>query len=133
MRPKGSAAELERRRHRALQLVDAGERPSVVARILGVTPSSLARWRRLAHSPDGLAAKPARGPKPRLTEEHLIALTGLLHQGAVAHGWPNHLWTAKRVAILIHRHFGITYHPDHLRKLLRYRLGWTSQKPQKHA
>jgi transposase len=98
MRPKGSAAELERRRRRAVQLLDAGERPSVVARILDVTRSSLARWQRLARSPDGLAAKPALGPQPRLSDEQLTALTLLLHQGAVAHGWPNHLWTAKRVA-----------------------------------
>lgn len=133
MRSQGSAAELERRRRRAVQLVEAGERPSVVARILGVTRSSLARWRRLSQSPDGLTAKPALGPKPRLTEEQLAALTVLLRQGAVAHGWPNHLWTAKRVAVLIHRHFGVSYHPEHVRKMLKHRLGWTSQKPQKHA
>jgi hypothetical protein len=38
MRPKGSPEELERRRIRALQLVEAGESPHDVARILGVTP-----------------------------------------------------------------------------------------------
>jgi hypothetical protein len=51
----------------------------------------------------------------------------------VTHGWPNHLWTAKRVAVLIQRHFGIHYHPDHVRRLLNQRLHWTSQKPQKRA
>src|SRR5437660_8377712 len=101
MRPEAGAEELERRRRRAVQLVDAGERPGVVARIWGVTPSSLSRWRRLAYLPDGLVAKPLLGPKPRLSEEHLTALEVLLNQGAVAHGWPNHLWTAQRVAVLI--------------------------------
>src|SRR5277367_4820219 len=105
MRSIGTASELERRRRRAVALVDAGETPSVVARILGVTPTSLHRWRRLAHQPDGLAAKPARGPKPRLSDQQLVALEGLLNKGAVAHGWPNHLWTGKRVAVLIRRHF----------------------------
>jgi transposase len=133
MRSEGTAAELERRRRRAVRLVDAGERPGVVARILGVTPSSLSRWRRLARLPDGLAAKPALGPTPRLSDEQLTALETLLHLGAVAHGWPNHLWTAARVARLIQRHFGIGYHPEHVRKILKTRLGWTSQKPQKHA
>jgi transposase len=80
-----------------------------------------------------LAAKPARGPKPRLTNQQLAALEALLKQGAVVHGWPNHLWTSKRVAVLIQRHFGIHYHPDHVRRLLRQRLRWTSQKPQKRA
>lgn len=45
----------------------------------------------------------------------------------------NHLWTAKRVAVLIRRPFDIRYHPDHVRRLLRRRLSWTSQKPQKRA
>lgn len=133
MRPRGSAAALEWRRSRAVQLVDGGERPSVVARILGVTSPSLHRWRRLARQPQGLAAKPALGPKPRLTEQQLSALEVALRQGAVAYGWCNHLWTAKRVAVLIRRRFGVQYHPEHVRKVLKRRLHWTSQKPQKHA
>ena len=57
----------------------------------------------------------------------------LLDQGAPAHGFPNELWTAARVAQVIHRHFGVTYHPDYVRRLLRRRLGWTSHKPQRRA
>jgi transposase len=133
MRPEGGAAELERRRRRAVWLVEAGERPGVVARILGVTPSSLSRWRRLACRPDGLAAKPALGRRPRLRDEQVSTLETLLLQGAVAHGWPNHLWTAKRVAALIWRHFGVSFHPEHVRKILRRRMSWTSQRPPKHA
>src|SRR5437764_4981586 len=128
MRPVGTTAELERRRRRSVALVDAGESPSVVARILGVTPSSLRRWRRLARQPDGLVAKPAPGPKPRLTTEQLAGLEALLNEGAVAHGWPNHLWTCKRVAVMIQRHFGVRYHPSHVYRLLVRRLHWTSQK-----
>jgi transposase len=113
--------------------VEAGESPGVVARILGVTPSSLRRWRRLARQADGLAAKPSVGPKPRLTAEQLTGLEALLNEGAVAHGWPNHLWTCKRVAVLIQRHFGVHYHPAHVYRLLVRRLHWSSQKPQKRA
>src|SRR5437868_13186548 len=109
MRPVGSADELERRRRRAVALVEAGESPGVVARILGVTASSLRRWRRLARQAGGLAARPAPGPKPRLTDQQLAALEALLNEGAVAHGWPNHLWTSKRVAVLIQRRFGVRY------------------------
>jgi transposase len=114
-------------------LVEGGESPSVVARILGVTTSTLRRWRRLARQPDGVAAKPALGPRPRLSKPQLATLEALLSEGAVTHGWPNQLWTSKRVAVLIQRHFGIHYHPDHVRRLLNRRLHWTSQKPQKRA
>jgi transposase len=133
MRPVGSALELERRRRRAIELVDDGEHPSVVARILGVTASSLSRWRRLVRQPNGLASQRSVGPKPRLSDDQLLVLKTLLLQGAVAHGWANQLWTAARVAVLIHRHFRIDYHPEHVRKILKRRLNWTSQKPQKQA
>jgi hypothetical protein len=35
------------------------------------------------------------------------------------------------VARLIEREFGIRYHPEHVRKVLERRLGWTSQKPRR--
>jgi hypothetical protein len=56
-----------------------------------------------------------------------------LLQGAKAHGWHNQLWTAARVARVIERHFGRRYHPEHVRKVLKQRLGWTSQKPRRKA
>jgi transposase len=116
-----------------VQLVNAGESPTVVARILGVRATSVHRWRRLARGADGLTARPAFRLPPRLTDDQLAVLEALLQQGARAHGWPNQLWTAARVAVVIHRHFGIDYHPEHVRKVLKQRLHWTSQKPQKRA
>jgi len=130
MRPKGTAAELERRRRRAVQLLGQGEAPGAVARILGVRPSSLHRWRRMACRPEGLAAKPVSGARRRLSDPQLAELEHLLRQGATAHGFPNELWTSARVAQLIHRHFGVQFHPDYVRRMLRRRLDWTSHKPQ---
>lgn len=132
-RPLGTAAELERRRLRAVTLVDQGESPSTVARILGVHETSVHRWRRLARKPHGLHARPVPGPTPRLSDYHLGKLQRFLLQGAHKHGWPNRLWTAERVARLIDDRFGISYHPEHVRKILKQRLGWTSQKPQVRA
>src|SRR3984893_13133782 len=83
-------------------------------------------------SPDGLAAKPAPR-RSRLTEDQLRQLEALLLQGARAHGWPNQLWTAGRVAVLLQRHLDIRYHPEPPRKILKRRLGWTSQKPRRQA
>ena len=134
MRPTGTAAELERRRTRAVELLNNGESPTVIARILGVCRTSLYRWKKMAQAdPKGLAAKPHPGPKERLTAEQLAELETLLLQGAAKHGWPNVLWTAQRVTEMIHRHSGITYHVEHVRTILRHRLRWSSQKPQKKA
>jgi len=133
MRPKGTAAELERRRRRAVELVERGESPTTVARILGVLPTSIHRWRRLARQAHGLDARPNAGHAPRLSDDQLRLLERLLLQGAKAHGWPNQLWTADRVARLIRERLGVTHHPEHVRKVLKRRLGWTSQKPKRKA
>jgi len=124
---------LERRRRRAVALVEQGEPRAAVARVLGVHPKTLARWLRRARSPDGLQAKPHGGPVPGLNDLQLLQLEQLLLDGAKFHGWKNELWTAARVARLIERFFGRTYHPEHVRRILRQRLNWTSQKPRRKA
>jgi transposase len=132
MRPHGTPEELARRRLRAVAAYREGQTPSVIARVLGVDRRTAHRWVRLARTPGGLAPVPVVRP-PRLSDPQLAQLEGLLLQGATQHGWATDLWTAARVAALIRRHFGISYHPEHVRKVLKRRLRWTSQKPQKKA
>jgi transposase len=134
MRPIGTAEELERRRRRAVELVKQGESPDDVAHFLGCGRSSVYTWLKLEREQSAaLAARPHTGPTPRLSDAQLNELESLLLQGAKTHGWRTQLWTADRVAQLIERHFGITHHPEHVRKVLKRRLRWTSQKPQKKA
>src|SRR3954447_9715827 len=134
MRPIGSAEELQRRRLRAVELVDQGGPPEAVARFLGCGRSSVYTWLKLAREGLGhLAAKPHPGRTPRLGEAERKRLEGLLLQGAKAHGWRTDLWTAARVSELIERHFKVAFHPEHVRKVLKRKLGWTSQKPQRKA
>ena len=87
----------------------------------------------MAQQTDGLTAKPVPGAKRRLTDPQLAKLERLLLQGATRHGYPNELWTAARVAQLIQRRFGVKYHPEHVRKVLKHRLNWSSHKPQTRA
>src|SRR4051812_24405199 len=126
-RPIGTAAELERRRKQAVQAVTGGQSRQTVAEVLGVHYKTVARWVRAARQPGGVDAKPPPAPAPGLTDAHLRRLAGLLAKGAKAHGWHNELWTAARVARLIERHFDISYHPEHVRKILKRRLGWTNR------
>jgi transposase len=134
MRPIGTAEELQRRRLRAVELVNEGESPEDVAHFLGCGRSSVYTWAKLAReNPSALAAKPHPGRTPRLSEADRQRLEGLLLEGAKAHGGRTALWTAARVADLIEREFRVTFHPEHVRKVLKRKLGWTSQKPQRRA
>ncbi|WZP00344.1 winged helix-turn-helix domain-containing protein [Isosphaeraceae bacterium EP7] len=131
MRPIGTAEELQRRRIRAVELVAQGESPDDVAHFLGCGRSSVYTWVKLAkESIETIAAKPHAGPKPRLGSAQLEQLEDELKKGAVHHGWRTELWTAARVADLIERLFRITFHPEHVRKILKRRLRWTSRKPE---
>ena len=110
-----------------------GETRKTVAQVLGVHYKTVARWVREANRPGGVAAKPRHRTEPGLSDADLRKLEALLLKGAKAHGWHNELWTAARVARLIDREFDLDYHPEHVRKVLKRRLGWTSQKPRRRA
>src|SRR3954465_10985004 len=123
MRPPGTAVELQRRRLRAVELVNAGESPDDVARFLDCGRSSVYTWLKLAREDLGkLAAKPHPGRTPRLTPEQLAGRDGLRRKGAKAHGFRTALWPAARAAELIERQFGVAFHPEHVRKVLKRRL-----------
>jgi transposase len=132
MRTPGTAAEREYLRKRAVQAVREGLSPTTVAKAFGVHRVTVHDWLRKARTPGGLDAKPVRRACA-LSDEQFHALEALLLQGASRHGWPNDLWTAARVTEVIRRHCGIALHPEYVRKLLKRRLGWTSQKPQTKA
>ncbi len=132
MKRSVTVSELERRRKRAVEAVREGQKASTVAKVLGVDRGSVYRWLRQALIPGGLDAKPLRR-EPGLSDAQLRQLQALLLQGAGRHGWPNDLWTAARVREVIRRHFGVAYHPEHVRKVLKRRLGWSSQRPQRKA
>src|SRR5437763_10661064 len=132
-RPLGTADELERRRKQAVQAVTGGESRTTVAKVFEVHYKTVARWVRQARKPGGVDARPQPRPEPGLSEADLRTLEGLLAKGAKAHGWHNQLWTAARVTRLIVRHFDINYQPERVRRILKRRLGWTSQQPRRKA
>ena len=134
MRIKGTPAELEARRRRAAKLLRQGKGVNEVARIVGASSSSVSRWKTTLRKrgEDGLNAKPHPGRKPCLNKAQKRRLVTLLKRGAPAVGYPNDLWTCRRVADLIGRTFGVWYHHAHVWKILRS-LGFTAQKPEARA
>jgi len=134
MRPKGSAAVLEARRHRALRLLDQGRSLNEVARLLDCAPSSVMRWRdvRDAGGVEALRVRFSPGRPPKLGARERRRLEQLLLRGAQAHGYATDLWTTARVAQVISRAFRVRYHRAHVSRLLRG-LGWSVQKPERRA
>jgi transposase len=134
MRPFGSPEELQRRRQRAIELLNGDHQPVEVAVRLGVDRRSVRRWKAAYRKQGvkGIQAKAAPGRPPKLDPEAREKLKRLLMKGAKSAGFSTDLWTCPRVAQLIHRRFGVRYHVDHIGRLLRS-LGWTPQKPQRRA
>ena len=134
MRPKGTPKELERRRLRAMMLLDKGMSGVEVAEMLGVTPGAVSQWKKRYQraGPDALRAKPNLGPKPKLTARQCERLGRLLIQGARKHGYRTELWTLKRIGELIEKRFGVTYEESAVWRVLRG-MGWSCQKPERRA
>lgn len=134
MRPFGSPAQLEWRRRRAVEMLEQGYRPVDVAAALDVDRRSVRRWK-AAVQRDGTSAIEARtasGRPPKLNARQKLQLERLLLKGAQTAGFPTELWTCPRVVQLIESRFGVSYHPDHVSRLL-HGLGWSPQRPQRRA
>lgn len=135
MRPEGSAKELEARRRRAVELLDQGHPPSVVADRFGVGRGSVTRWRqaREAEGDAGLDAKPHPGCPPKLSDDDLVELETLLLQGPLNHGFPTDLWSLSRIAKVIRGRFDVSLSTSQVWTILRKRMGWSAQKPESRS
>ena len=134
MRPHGSAKTLEQRRRRAVELLKRGLTMEEVSHRVGCSISSVCRWKQAVTQggPEALKAKPVPGRPRKLQDAECERLLELLLAGARAYGYPNELWTLKRIARVIRREFGADYHPNHVWRLLR-RFGWSCQVPEWRA
>jgi transposase len=112
--------------------MEQGEPRKLIARFLGVSLTSLSRWRKLADAGE-LRAKPTPGAPRQLTNQDFRSLEELLLQGATAHGWLNDLWTGPRVAQVIEKHFRVKYHPNYICGLLKKNIKWTPQRPKQQS
>jgi transposase len=124
----------EGRRLRALELKERGWKQAEIAEALGVTEGAVSQWMKRAREEgaQALRHKPPPGAPSRLSDEQRARLPELLAQGAEAHGFRGEVWTCERVAIVIRKEFGVSYHPAHVSRVVRA-LGLSLQKPQRRA
>jgi transposase len=125
----------EGRRLRAFELKQEGWSQQRIAEALGVSKGAVSQWMKRARDGGGVEAlkrRPAPGARSRLSEERRMKLPELLERGAEAHGFRGEVWTCERVAIVIRREFGVSYHPAHVSRLLKA-LRHSLQKPQRRA
>ena len=134
MRSKGTASELEARRRIGVEKVRNGWTQAEVADFLGVHAVTMARWvaRHRQQGDAGLAARPTPGRPRFLTPVQERLVLHWLADKPTNHGFRTDLWTARRVAELIRRRFGVTFHPNYLREWLSKR-GCSPQKPRRRA
>jgi transposase len=133
-RTPGSSAQNEAKRRKAIEIIKSGLTQAEAAKQTKVILRTVQRWWKLYrdHGDEGLQSTKATGRPRRLTEKDSEKLGKILLKGAVAAGFPNELWTSKRVLTVIKSKFGVEYHANHLPRLLRS-LGFTPQRPQREA
>lgn len=124
----------EARRFLAFELREDGWEQRDIAQTLGVTEGAVSQWMKAADNlgPAALAASPHPGSPPRLGEAQFQHLLAILAKGAEAYGFRGEIWTCARIACVIAKEFGVSYHKAHVSRLLK-QLKWTPQKPRQRA
>jgi len=125
---------LEKRRLAAVRLFGKAVNNSEIGRRLKVCNQTVSRWRKqfAAGGKAALGQAGRAGRKPRLSAADQERLVELLKQGPERLGYEMPLWTCWRVAHLIEKEFGVSYHAGHVWKLLRA-MNWSVQRPTGRA
>jgi transposase len=112
--------------------VNDGMSEKKAARIVGVGHRTLQDWifKFRRGGLEALVKGPFPGRRPKLTPEQFEELAVLIEQGPEEVGLDTGVWTSRLVVNLVRKRFGVKYHPDHMRKILR-RLGFSVQVPKR--
>jgi transposase len=131
-----TSSQKEERRLAAASLVQSGvqsgrQSQAQIARELGVSRQIVSRWVKQLQS-GGTQALLHRRPSGRpacLTSSQWQAVLSILREGAQASGFATERWTLLRIAQMIKKRFGVSYHPHYLSERL-HALGWSVQTPE---
>ena len=113
---------MEERRLAAAQFLRAGGSQAETARIYLVSRATTTRWARALRAGRTLESRKATGRPCRLSGEQLRSLYAL---------WETReRWSAQGFALAIRRALGVTYHADHVGRLL-IRMGLREKRARK--
>jgi transposase len=119
-------------RIQGLRLVHEGSRETDAARILGVGRRTLQEWihRFRSRGLPGLRKGPFKGGTSKLTDEQKAELFGIIQGGPQEAGLDTGVWTTPIIVKLVKDLYGVSYHPDHMGRIL-HKLGYSVQYPTK--
>src|SRR4051794_9956120 len=120
----------EYRRMRVWEMHQQGHKQSAIAAALGLSQGGVSHIlaRVQVGGEEALRQRKPKGAQARLSLAQKAELLIKLQQGAQAHGYAGDVWTTARIAELIHREYGVQYHPDYIGPFLRA-CGWSVQRP----
>lgn len=120
----------EWRRLRAWELKQQGWAQEDIAEALDASPGAVSQWMHAADSggADALRRHVSPGHPAKLTPAQQLLIPDFLWHGAEAYGFRGDVWTCARLAQVIEWEFRVSYHKDHVSRLLK-ELGWTPQIP----
>ena len=127
--------QMEERRLLGGRWLQAGKLSQAeIARRLGVSRTAVSDWAgQLAKGGlKQLRRRKSKGRPSKLAPAQQQRLLRQLKRGARAAGFTTERWTLRRIQKVIEREHEITYHRNHLGRLLA-RLGWSPQVPLPQA
>jgi len=117
-------------RRRGVDLLEKGWRQTKIAEALGVSQSSVSKWK-IRYKQEGrsmLKDKPLLGAPRQLTKEQEQELVQILKQGAQTYGYDGDFWNYKRIKRVLSEAFSIDLSVRQGGRILK-RLGFSRQKP----
>lgn len=118
------------RRLRASEYFSGGQMTqAAISRELQVSRQSVSRWYRQWEQGGVRALRGAgrAGRKPKLSRQQQSRLMVTLERGARVHGFDSDRWTLDRVATIIKKLTGVSYHRGHVWRIVQG-LGLTLQR-----
>lgn len=130
---KLTKSQLEERRFAACDYFEKGiSNCAQIAEELGSSRSVTHAWYQIfkRDGRNGLQQKKHEGPGKSITTEQIITIIETIKKGAVTYGFEGDYWNSKRVVIVIFDLTSVSYHFNHVSKLMS-EWGFSYQKPER--